>query len=238
MTETDYYVQQKKKLLKNFDRAFGRIQKLLAKTCGDDFAAAVTAETRREYERLIPALPYIGGSKNFYTPIIIVNGWIIALFRVMRARGKTAEETVKICVDVLDEMFRSRLRFLFPLMRWAAFSRFFRRMLKKQAAQSQRRLYPGDFVYTLEEGDGEPFDFAVVFSECAVNKLYEAQGVEELKPYCNFFDILSGHYAGLGVTADETIGLGCERCVLSYKRGGETKIVPSLATVMSAHILE
>jgi len=238
MTGNDYYVRQKKKLLKSFDRAFKRIRRLLAKTYGDEFASAVVAETRQEYERLLPALPYIGGSKNFYTPIIIVNGWIIALFRVMQGRGKTAEETVKICVEFLDGVLRGWPRFFFPLVRWLVFSPFFLRMVKKQAAQSQKRTYPGDFVFTVEEGDGEAFDFAVVFSECAVNKLYEAQGVEALKPYCNFFDILSGHYVGLGVNADQTIGLGCERCVLSYKRGGKTKVPPSLAAVMPPHIRE
>ena len=62
----------------------------------------------------------------------------------------------------------------------------------------------------------------MVFSECAVNKLYEAQDVEELKPYCNFFD----------VTYSRLMDMGCGTCALRYKHGRATEIPPTLEGVL------
>ena len=68
---------------------------------------------------------------------------------------------------------------------------------------------------------------SLVFDECAVNKFYDAQGVEELKPYCNFFDVTYSRLMGMGVDATQTIGLGCEKCTLCYKHGRETVVPPA-----------
>ena len=80
--------------------------------------------------------------------------------------------------------------------------------MKKQARQSLQCQYPDDFVYRFVEGDGNDFDWALEFSECAVNKFYEKQGVAELKPYCNFFDVTYSRYLNMGIDASMTIGMG------------------------------
>jgi hypothetical protein len=103
-------------------------------------------------------------------------------------------------------------------------------LLKRQAKRSRARRYEADFVYTVREGQGD--DFALVFDECAVNKFLDRQGAEELKPYCNFFDVTYSRLMGMGVDASETIGLGCETCSLRYKHGRETAIPERLEGVL------
>lgn len=76
--------------------------------------------------------------------------------------------------------------------------------------------------YPISEGDSNDFDWALEFSECAVNKFYEAQGIDELKPYCNFFDVTYSKYLNMGIDANMTIGVGCSTCKLKYTRGRET----------------
>ena len=73
---------------------------------------------------------------------------------------------------------------------------------------------------------------SLIFSECAVNKLYEAQGVEELKPYCNFFDVTYSRLMDMGCDATETIGQGCDKCALRYQHGRETEIPAPLEGVL------
>lgn len=211
-----------RKRLRGFDHVAPRIARHLRPRYGDARADQMIAETRREYERIIPELPFIGGTRNAFSPVIIANGWIIALFRTMKAHGKTAENTVEVCAAVADEWFRSLPRWALRLGRRIAFSAPVRAYFKKQAARSQERRYPEDFVYTFRAGGEE--DLAFEFTECAVNKLYKAQAVEELKPYCNFFDVTYSRLMGMGVDANRTIGLGCETCQLRYKPGRETVI--------------
>jgi len=104
--------------------------------------------------------------------------------------------------------------------------------MKQQADRSQKRQYPEDFVYTFVKGDGKNFDWALEFSECAVNKFYKVQEVEELKPYCNFFDVTYSRYLGMGINANETIGNGCHTCKLQYKKGRETKVPEKLKGII------
>jgi hypothetical protein len=151
---------------------------------------------------------------------MIANGWIVALFRAMKRRGKSTEETVRICVEISDQLLRTLPGFALRLLGRLAFTWPFRRLLERQAARSRERRYPKDFVYSVREGDDG--ELALVFEECAVNKLYAAQGTEELAPYCSFFDVTYSRLMGMGLDARETIGLGCETCQLRFKRGRET----------------
>ncbi len=221
-TESTYYVSRTRKLLRSFDRFSKRLRRSLAERHGEAFAGETVAATRVEFERIIPELPYVGGRKSIFSTIIVVNGWLIAFYRAMASRGKTAEEVIRICSLVADGLFRPFPPFVLRLAGRLALSGFVKKRVEKQAARSQERRYPADWVFTArEDGAGE---MVLEFTECAVNKFYEAQGVEELKPYCNFFDVTYSRYMGMGVDARETLGLGCDRCRLRYKRGRETVI--------------
>lgn len=49
-------------------------------------------ETRQEFERLIPQLPYIGGKQPF-TEFIVFTAMLLAVYHVSKSRGKTVEQT-------------------------------------------------------------------------------------------------------------------------------------------------
>jgi hypothetical protein len=219
----DYYVSRRERLLRGFDRLARRLRPKLERRYGGAFAQDVLADARRELDLIIPRIPYIGGRRNAFTPVMIVNGWMLALHRAMKARGKSAEDVVRVCAEVSDDFFRSFPGFLLRSIGRLAFLPPVRRFFEKQARRSQERRYPGDFVYEVRvSDDGE---FSLVFEVCAVNKFYDAEDVRELKPYCNFVDVTYSRLMNMGVDARETIGLGCEKCSLRYKHGRET-IVP------------
>lgn len=144
----------------------------------------------------------------------------------MAARGKSAADTIRICAEVSDELLRSVPSFLLRASGRLAFRPFVRRYFERQARRSQQRRYPADFVFRVEQDDDG--EMSLVFDECAVNKFYDAQGVEELKPYCNFFDVTYSRLMNMGCNAEETIGLGCRQCALRYKHGRETLVPRAL----------
>ena len=225
-----YYGARRKRLLRGFDRVGRRAERSIARSEGAPFAAAVVTDARGEFERLIPELPYIGGWRNVFSPVMVISGWMVALHRAMAARGRSAEDTVRICAEVADEYLRGVPGVVLRIAGRLGFTRLITGILRRQAARSQARRYRADFVYAVEEGGRD--DFALVFDECAVNKFLDAQGADELKPYCNFFDVSYSRLMGMGVDARETIGLGCERCSLRYKHGRETEIPERLRGVL------
>lgn len=218
--KSGYYAARRARLRRSFERVLRRASRSLERHYDAGLAEAVTADARAEFERIIPEIPYIGGHRNVFSTVMIANGWIVALFRAMQRRGKSAEETVRICAEVSDQLLRSLPGFALRLCGRLAFTRPFRRLLERQAARSRERRYPEDFVYSIRRGDDG--ELALVFEECAVNKFYAAQDAEELAPYCSFFDVTYSRLMGMGLDASETIGLGCETCQLRFKRGRET----------------
>ncbi len=59
-----YYLSQRGKLLKQFDQASRWIAPSLVKQYSQEFADIALQEARREFEALLPLIPYIGGAKN------------------------------------------------------------------------------------------------------------------------------------------------------------------------------
>jgi hypothetical protein len=216
---------------RTFERFLRSAAPALARHHGQEFADEVVAAARTEYERVLPQVPDIGGARNVFQPVMTVNGWIVALHRAMSARGKQAEDAIRVCQEVFDGWLRRLPDVALRGIGRAFFSAPMRRYLERQAQRSQERRYAQDFVWRVERGPGG--EMALVFDECAVNKWYEAQGVRELKPYCNFADVTYSRLMGMGVDASETIGLGCERCALRYKRGRETVVPPSLEGIVA-----
>lgn len=213
-----------------FELFLRRVSREIAGRWGADVAERVTQDARAAYPQIAAEVPDIGGWRNVFSWVLAVNGWLIALNHGMGRNGRSAEDTIAVAFAVSDRLFRAIPA---PLLRGigrAAFSAPVRRFLRRQAARSQKRVFPADFVYEVEETpDGE---MSLVFSECAVNKMYDARGLTELKPYCNFFDVTYSRLMGMGLDAHETIGLGCDRCALRFKHGRATEIPTALQNIV------
>jgi hypothetical protein len=203
----------------------------LGPDAGREGVDAILADARREYARVRPEVPDIGGTRNVFQPVMTINGWIAALHRAMKSRGRSAGDTIRVCRQVFDGWLRKLPGFALHAIGALLLSAPVRRYFARQALRSQERRYAQDFVWRLEEGPGGEVSF--VFDECAVNKWYDAQGLRDLKPYCNFADVTYSRLMGMGVDASETIGLGCQQCALRFKGGRETRIPPSLEGVFA-----
>lgn len=220
----DYYTAQASRLLWFLDWIMRRLRPYLAAAYGDDLADEIVTASRPEFEAILPELPYVGGYENLFMPIVIASGGMLAIYRAMHRHGKTAEEMFVIfCqlgTEALDRMPGLATRLMGRLMLGKYGGKW---VLSRLAARSQKRRYPGDWVFTVIEGDGKEFDWGVEYTECAVVKFWQDQGAEELLPYCNFGDILMSRAWGMGMEVS-TPGEGCETCVARFKRGRETQM--------------
>jgi hypothetical protein len=97
---------------------------------------------------------------------------------------------------------------------------------REQAAESQKRQYPGDWVFTFVEGDGKEFDYGLDFTECGICKLYHAQGADELTPYLCLMDDVVSKAFDRGLVRHKTLAEGADVCDFRYKAGRETFVYP------------
>jgi hypothetical protein len=225
----NYYLARKSTLLRRFDKATARIYHVLVSHYGKEDAGILTKEARREYEAIIPQLPYIG-PRNPLLLFFIPTGWHVGLYRVLQRQRRTVEEAGQVIYDLTEAYLRSMPPYAHRLIGYLWFSSLFLRRLKKRAVQSRERKYPGDYVFQYIEGDGKTFDYGIDFLECANCKFLGAMGADELAPYVCAGDKLASEFLGWGLMRTMTIADGYEKCVFRFKRGGKTsvKIPPSL----------
>jgi hypothetical protein len=216
----DYYVARRSELLRDFDRNKKHAGRILASHYGD-LADTIWKEARREYEALIPKIPYIGGRKNPTQTSLIRSTWALALFRALKNHGKAAEEAGNICYEMTEAPLYSYPGLLRNLVgRW--YFRRFRSSMEKAAAERQKRLYPEDSLSTFIQGDGKEFDFGMDTTECAICKFFHAQGADELTPYMCLTEFAVSKALSMGLVRTTTLAEGGEKCDPRYKRGRET----------------
>jgi hypothetical protein len=216
--EKHYYLARKAEILLQFDTHAKAWRPFLVNSYGSEFAGEVLRETRQQYEALIPTIPYIGGDENPMTRHLIRSTTSLVLYKAMKARGKTAQETGKIVYDAVEVSVSQML----PLPGPELGAEFITEE-KEQARKSQQRRYSGDWVWEFVEGDGVEFDYGRDFLECGTQKLYHAHGADEFLPFYCYLDFVTHRTIGWGFSRTKTLSEGDERCDFRWKKGGGTK---------------
>ena len=105
-----YYFVRRKDILNLYEMHSRAWRPFLAHRFGNTFAEKVIQDACEVLEGLIPELPYIGGDENPMTRHIIRSSTSLALYRAMKASGKSAEETGKVVYDAVVESVRDILK--------------------------------------------------------------------------------------------------------------------------------
>lgn len=221
----DYYLTQKPKILQRFESFASFGQQVLASYYGDELADVIIGEVRQEVERLVPKLPYIGGRKNRLTQNLIGTLYSLALYKTLKARGEPVDRIAKINHQInatyLSSLSHTRVSIMRFLISTPPVQKLGQVLLKKRAAESQQRRYPGDFVFSYVEGDGEEFDFGIDYTECAIVKFFRAQGANEFTRYVCLYDFLNSQLTGTGLIRTKTLAEGADKCDFRFKIGHE-----------------
>ncbi|MHB8138075.1 MAG: L-2-amino-thiazoline-4-carboxylic acid hydrolase [Smithellaceae bacterium] len=219
----DNYIYRKKQLLKGFDRSVARSKPVLITRYGDEQANSLISECRREYEALIPQIPFIGHKSPFLIFLIPTSRYL-AVYRVLQRKGLTIEEACQVIYLMNEAEWKAVPMILGRIISYLWFSPLFIWRIKRRAKESQKREHAGGYVLTFIEGNDQTFDWGLDYTECAGCKFLSQQGVPELTPLMCSFDKTASETLGWGLTRTTTIADGYERCDFRFKKGGKTKI--------------
>jgi len=214
--DREYYAARKPELLKRFDEEARQWRPVIAGRFGEDSADTMLKDAREEFEALIPQIPYIGGDENHLTGSLVGSARYLALYKAMKRRGRTVEETGKILYDATSARIDEPRTPIPPSRRLTPEQLMARR--RRRAERSQERRYPEDYVYEFVAGDGEEFDYGYDFLECAAQKFYHAQSADEFAPFYCFLDYPKSRS---GLTRTMTLTEDHEKCNHRFKKGRE-----------------
>ena len=214
----EYWRQNRQDLLHDFDATLPPVRNLIVEICGEQDATAILNESRKEYEAILPRVPFIGGEDNSLTEVLYMSAIALAFYHVMKAHGRSLDETGRVIYRAMEALtgFRDPLagaQSRNPTGKMAQDE--FRRM----ARQSQKSTYPEDWKLTFVEGNGKDFDFGVDYTECGIVKFYRAQKAEELAPYMCLGDFPISQSVDSGLVRTTTLARGGPRCDFRFKAG-------------------
>jgi hypothetical protein len=218
----DYYVGRKTELLGSFDDLQKHVRPLLVASHGEACANAAYADARREFEALIPVIPYVGGDENQLTQEMVQSAMALALYRAMKNQGKSVEETGHLLYQTVEAMVDSYPSLLVRAVGFYEMSAFGQRKNRRAALESQKRLYPENWVFNFVEGAGQNFDWGIDYTECGIVKFFQAQSADELARYMCLADYPMSKAFGMGLVRTTTLAEGAAKCDFRFKRGRTT----------------
>jgi hypothetical protein len=218
---SQYYIHRKPLLMLGFDWATRISRPVIARRSGEALTATLAAQARREYELLIPQLPYIGGQRNPLTPILIAAAMFLALYKPLRAEGAPVEEIGDVVYEAVEGFYRSLPRGLMRLAGRLQSGSGARRKAREMADESQQRQYVGDWVYRIVDDDA--YEWGVDYVECGIWKFFGQQGAEEFVPHLCRLDFLASEWFDWGLVRTTTLAGGGECCDFRFKRRREAE---------------
>lgn len=190
---------------------------------GKEVSDIIVRETRREFEEMIPQIPYIGGDANRRTETLVQSVRFLAFYLAMDKHDKSLEETGKILWDALITQIDKTHHKVFP-DGWENREEYFD--VRRQGAEdSQERRYSSDYVYEFVMGNGEEFDYGYDYTECATGKFFNHCQADEFTPYYCYLDYPLCAARGLGLSRTKTLVAGYDKCNHRFSPGRETPLI-------------
>jgi len=220
----NYYASKKSKLLKDFDTTVDLMRDYLVRRYGEELAERLYRETRQEYEKIIPEIPYIQGFRaRALNSFLLIVAQELAVYRVMKEHTETLGEIWEICHETIKRRMAKFSKIKRWLLKYLMYSGFLKKRVKRRVEKGEQLKF-GDFEVRYLIGNGKEFDWGVDYVSCGHYSFLKAQGAEEFAPYVCLSDIALGDALGWGLTRTQTIADGCESCDFRFKKGSKTRI--------------
>lgn len=221
----DYYMKNKVKLMSEFDKIIHISKEILLRQFNESKMEVMFNEIRKNYENLIPELPYIGGRKNPFTSMIVSCVSMLAFFRTLENEGLSYREIGQFNYELWEKINKIRVHKLEKVGQNPIDQHFndtYLTFCKNLAKISQQRKYPEDWVMEYIEGDGKTFDYCLKFTECGVHKVFKKLGAEKYIPWLCLTDYAQANTFGFGFTITQTIKNGDPVCDHKFLKKGTT----------------
>ncbi|MFX1489814.1 MAG: L-2-amino-thiazoline-4-carboxylic acid hydrolase [Promethearchaeota archaeon] len=221
----DYYIKRKPKLIKDFSKELELVRNLLNRKFAESKVDGLFTQMKLEYEKIIPEIPYIGGTKNPFSSLLVGGMSSLAIFRVLEKEGLSLREIGEIYYELRDISNSIRKKSLEKIGKEPAqypFESAYVDFAKSLCETLKLRNYPDDWVGDYVEGDGKTFEWGFNFHECAFHKVFKRLDAEKYVPFFCLADFSEANILGFGFSRTQTLGFGAPMCDHRYVKNCKT----------------
>lgn len=216
--EINYYIKNEKNLIKDFKRLIKKNKIVLERYYEYKTVEDIVNISVKNYQELIPQIPYIGGRDNHLTEMLVGSAQLLALIIALQDKSESIERIGEIVYKIVENLMKSVNPVLLFFARIMFLSKMRLRKMKKAALKSQEKKYAEDWVYEIIEGNDEDFIFGNTYSECGICKFYKKLGYEKYVPYLCITDYVKLKSLNIKLDRSKTIGNGDKICDFKFIR--------------------
>jgi hypothetical protein len=218
----DYYIKNKEKILKEFSLLAKAAKKVKSLNLDASTIENVMQQAKLELEKLLIKLPFVGGDKSPFTPLIIQSAMTIAFYKASkplemseRELGKLLYETVEIHAQSMSTIKKWIRRKLF-------FSKKGMNYWKMWMIENQKKKYPKNWCGEFIESNDNSFNYGFNFTECGFIKLAKEENVSGIVPYACLCDYARMRALKIGFKRTKTLAAGDNFCDFRFIKGYNT----------------
>jgi hypothetical protein len=214
-----------KKRMRKFNKMCKRCTGTLVDKLGEDKTEDIISQARKEYELIIPEIPFIGTKTSQLRLYLLISAECLAFFKAMEKKGIPANESKKIMYSAAENIIESlpipgSIARFFGRM---TYTKLYRKVLRSEAKAQDRLPKEINWPFTvLDKGvdkDGTAFDYGFDYRGCAIKKFYERMGAGEYTDFMCSLDWPVSRLMAMGLRRKERLTNGDKRCSFRYIKG-------------------
>lgn len=215
----DYYLRHHNNLMTAFNQTNEGSMLYLSAKHSKSMAQEICNEANRNFRKLLPGLPDVGGNKNLMTEYVSIAAWYVAYYRPFLKQGLTVEELGRMIYDLNSMQLNSQTPADLAKQGQERFSPGYLTEMARWADWTRQRQYPANWVAEFVKGNGQDFDYGYNYSQCALVKYFKAQNALPAAPFVCINDFTRSKAYGTGLERKGTLAMGYPRCDFRYKKG-------------------
>jgi hypothetical protein len=209
-----------KKLMNEFSSWMDSCGHVIMKKLGDSKGSMVIDECISGFRSIIPEIPWIGGDKNFNTSFLMGGAYSMGIIRPLERAGLNEREIGHVIYLMAQQSFEMEREKMEQQGQWMVAAGALEYM-KKSAIWSQKRTYPGDFVFNFVEPAAD-MHYGINMTECAILKFYRNQGLERYVKYNCLIDYPMYQAFNIHLDRTRTLAHSAACCNFMYLKTGTT----------------
>ena len=208
----EYYLKNKKKIFKQFDSLIEIAKQIVLTTYNDDIIENIEKLAYKELENILLRLPYVGGDKSPFTPLMIQSAETLAFYKACKSLGLSEREMGKLVYEIAEKQAEAISSIKKWLYRKVIFSKKRKEYWKDWLKKSRKNLYLENWVGDFVESDDKSSNYGFNFTECGWLKLIDKENVGEFARYVCSCDYARLRAIGIGFKRTKTLAEGADMC--------------------------
>lgn len=217
-----YYLKSKKKIFKQFDNLVEIAKEIISSNYDSVVIEDITKQVYNELKNLLSTLPYVGGDKSPYTPLMIQSAETIAFYKACKSLGLSEREMGQLIYQIAEKYTESIPSLKKWLYRKAIFSKKMKKYWRSWLTESQKNLYPENWVGDFVDGDGKSFSYGFNFTECGFLKLADKENTRSIARFVCLCDYARMRVLSIGFKRTKTLASGAEMCDFRFIKHYQT----------------